>query len=69
MAHVSDAAALAVRRFAEDGGRAARGYDEPGDDAQQGRFARAVFAEDDGDGACGEVGGDVTERGEAAVDF
>ena len=49
--------------------RAATGSDEAGDDAQQGRFAGAVFADDDGAGASFKGRGDVTEGGEGAVDF
>ena len=58
-----------VRRFGEDGGGAAGGSDEAGDDAQECRFAGAVFADDDGAGACGEGCGDVAEGGEGAVDL
>ena len=52
----------------EDGDAAASGCDEAGDDAQEGGFAGAVLAEDDGAGAGGEGRRDVAESGEAAVD-
>ena len=69
VAHVGHAVALLVRRFGEDGDAAASGIDEAGDDAKEGGFAGAVFAEDDGAGACGEGCRDVAESGEAAVDL
>ncbi len=69
VAHVSHAAALLVRRLREDGDAAAGGGDEARDDAKEGRFARAIFAEDDGAGACGEGRRDIAECGEAAVDL
>jgi hypothetical protein len=68
VAHVGDAAALAVRGVGEDGDGSAGGRDESGDDAEEGGFASTVFAEDDGGATGGEVGGDVTQGGEGAVD-
>src|SRR5260370_564014 len=69
VAHVGDATALVVGRFRVDGDAAASWADEAGDDAEESGFAGAVLAEDDGAGACGEGRRDVTESGEAAVDF
>ena len=69
VAHVGDAMALLVGSSGEDGDAAASGSDEAGDDAEESGFAGAVFAEDDGAGACGEGGRDITESGEAAVDL
>ncbi len=69
VAHVGDAAALVLGLVAEDVDGAAGGGDEAGEDAQEGGFAGAVVAEDDGGGAGGEVGGDFAEGGEGAVEL
>jgi hypothetical protein len=69
VAHVGDAAALPVGISAEDFDRPAGGRDEAGEHAQEGGFAGAVIAEDDGGGADGEVRGDLTQCGEAAVEL
>ncbi len=69
MAHVGDAAALVVRGFGEDLDVPRVGVMRPASDAEEGGFAGAVFAQDDGAGAGGEGGGDVAESGEGAVDL
>jgi len=68
VAHVSDAAAFAMWGAGEDGNGSASGCDESGDDAEEGGFAGAVFAEDYGGAAGGEVDRDVSQSGEGAVD-
>jgi hypothetical protein len=69
VAHIGDAAALLVGIATEDFDRPASGGDETGDNAQEGGFAGAVIAKDDGGGADGEVGGDLAQGGEAAVEL
>jgi hypothetical protein len=69
VAHVGDAMALLVGCAIEDGGLAACGSNEAGDDAEEGGFAGTILAKDDGGGARGEGDGEVAQRGEGGVEL
>ena len=70
VAHVADAVAgLVGLEVAEDVDRAEAGAEQAGEDAQQGGFAGAVFADEDVAAAGLKIDRDLAQRGEGAKEL
>ena len=70
MAHITDAVAGVMRfEVAEHFDRAGAGAQQSGQDAEQGGFARAVFADEDVAAARLEIDRNLAERGKRAEEL